>query len=390
MACATDTEGEDGDGDEYERSVNYASETSGDSRSKISDRGLLDEANHSAVHSMNSLPEPGMVNMVVVYEERKLSRIGSKVENLLELDQKKIGQFWEEPLKELKADTTNTNCMIMKSNEGCNGEERIVHDDQVEEPKITENGHQFNVFINKLNTSDRINTSSVPEDFVGPEEEENNKEKIVVYIEQVREGSYEDMSEQFNSRLLDAKENDRKSLGAIANNHDSSNLTVPSLDLVDEEVTSLIKEAEIMISEGYEARESITRSSTESNTTDHPNISGLVQKSPSFNLNLRIEATPEESDRINSMARTEFEPCILQHEEMPVEEKVVTMERSYSERFKAPFLGLLKEEEEEAHILVMPKKQEKELTSDSPTGKEKRKLRPFFFSSCMCCTTVTN
>lgn len=168
---------------------------------------------------------------------------------------------------------------------------------------------------------------------------------------------------------------------------------------------------------GYEVMESVTsRYSTESNS-DNPNISCLMQKSPSFNLNLRIEATREESDHIplihhvktaaeglsnqsslNLKPSAEYEQHMLQHEEMPVEEKIVTMERNYSEKLHAPFLGLLKEEEE-AHLLVMPKKQEnqdgrvkevKQIECDLPRGKEKRKPRPSFFSSCMCCMTLTN
>ncbi|KAK7243138.1 hypothetical protein RIF29_37925 [Crotalaria pallida] len=226
---------------------------------------------------------------------------------------------------------------------------------------------------------------------------------------------------------------------------DSSKLTVPSLYLVDDEAfereleiyprhieaTSLkgkelttstaTVSSEVLCSNnsmfdsgGYEPRDSVTRLSTESEYID-PNISSKMQKSPSFNLNLRTEArTTEESDqatllyqdklaneRMSNQASltvdAEYGQCMLQNEEMPVEEKIVTMERSSSEKFKAPFLGLFKEEE--AHLLVKQQTQDshsgtkkdlKGVSSTPPKGKEMRKPRSSFFSSCMCCATVAN
>ena len=69
------------------------------------------------------------------------------------------------------------------------------------------------------------------------------------------------------------------------------------------------------------------------------------------------------------------------------------MERSYSRKSKAPFIGLLKEEEE-AHLLNMPQIQHNHVgtknavSSTSHKRKEKRKPRSSFFSSCICCATV--
>nr|POF08365.1 hypothetical protein CFP56_77902 [Quercus suber] len=91
---------------------------------------------------------------------------------------------------------------------------------------------------------------------------------------------------------------------------------------------------------------------------------------------------------------------------MPVEEKVITLERCDSEKSKTPFLGFLKEEEE-AQFVVTPQKQEnhavskkatrelcnlstEEAASTAPKGKEKRKHRSSFFGNCMCCATVIN
>ncbi|KAI4317908.1 hypothetical protein L6164_025736 [Bauhinia variegata] len=204
----------------------------------------------------------------------------------------------------------------------------------------------------------------------------------------------------------DLKEPNDQSFGTTFDKLDSSNLTAPDLQLVDgeefqkedcsqsiEEATSS-KGAEISASAailsneacssisafsncGYEANESITRLSTESNS-DNPNVPVLIQKSPSFNLNLRIEARSEESDHMpllnqdkteieslssqtnlnimNSNLHAENGHCMLQREETPVEEKVVTMERSYSLKSNSPFLGLLKEDEE-ARLLVTSQKE---------------------------------
>ncbi|KAF7806919.1 dentin sialophosphoprotein isoform X1 [Senna tora] len=379
------TDDGDGDGDESESSVEYASDITDDSPSisEKSNGSLSAQFDHITDHSMNSLPESDMVDMAV-YEDRKMIINGSKMENS----------------HELEADMTNTNCMTLR-NGYCN-----------EELKMTENGHQFEASINNHNTSDEINSASTQEDFMvleaeadgqipdstfvncrhEEEEEEHNQKKILEEIEKSPEAS------EFIVESLDredmSEESDQKE-SSSASDLKKENLTMPALDLVDDEAF----EKEGTNYGSYEAMESITRSSTESNP-DHPNISSLIQKSPSFNLNLRIEAKPDESDQIPLLqqSKTTIEPCILQQEEMPVEEKVVTMERSYSENFKAPFLGLLKEEEE-AHLLTMPKQENhvstvvkavKETAPASPKGNERRKPRPSFFSSCMCCTTVIN
>ncbi|KAL2323759.1 hypothetical protein Fmac_028138 [Flemingia macrophylla] len=234
--------------------------------------------------------------------------------------------------------------------------------------------------------------------------------------------------------------NESKTFGS---NLDSSMLTVPPVDLVgneslEEEGEEYLQHTEEASSEGAElttstatksiepcsnnyifanggceTRDSVSRLSTESNP-DHPNI---IQKSPSFNLNLRKEARPEElSDQTpllpqdksankslskqtslnltKSMPHDEYEQCMLHSEEMPVEEKIVTMERSYSRKSKAPFICLLREEEE-AHLLDRPQIQDNHVgtknavsSATSHKRKEKRKPRSPFFSSCMCCATV--
>lgn len=171
--------------------------------------------------------------------------------------------------------------------------------------------------------------------------------------------------------------------------------------------------------------DSVGRFSTESNP-DNMSIHAQMRKSPSFDLNLRVEARAEESDQtpllfqdkttIESIASqggvtdvsgkpaadTEYAKNSLQYEAMAAEEKVVTLERSDSERSKTPFLGLLKEEEDADQMLIPPKKQDNQSAANKATtkvnsakeastkGKGKRKPRTSLFGTCMCCATVIN
>lgn len=180
---------------------------------------------------------------------------------------------------------------------------------------------------------------------------------------------------------------------------------------------------------GSEARESVERFSTDSDP-DNLNVHAQMRKSPSFNLDLRSEEERiEESDRTpllyqdkaaiqilpshgdvnfgNSVTNTGYDQMDMsKHQAVPVEEKVVTLERSDSEKSRTPFLGFLKEDEE-AHIVATPYKQEnysgiekptkdlykspaEEITSASSKVKEKRKARSSLFGTCMCCATVIN
>jgi hypothetical protein len=181
--------------------------------------------------------------------------------------------------------------------------------------------------------------------------------------------------------------------------------------IVEEPITSieLNSNNSLFANSDYEARDSVTRLSTESNS-DNPNITCQMQKSPSFNLNLRVEAKREESDQIPllhesandslSNKASENHSNSMPHDEYDhIEEKIVTMERSYSEVSKSSFIGFLKEEEE-AHLLVMEQTQDNNIgskievkevsSSTSPKGKDKRNFRSFFFTNCICCATVPN
>ncbi|KAJ6351306.1 hypothetical protein OIU78_007260 [Salix suchowensis] len=176
---------------------------------------------------------------------------------------------------------------------------------------------------------------------------------------------------------------------------------------------------------GYEAQESAGRLSTESNP-DSMNNHVQMRKSPSFDLDLRVEARSEESDQTPLLYQdktaiqslSEPSDVILQSPHLlsqysqesrgalPVEEKAITLERSDSEKSRTPFLGFLKEDEE-AHAVVTPEKKDnhaaaKKTTKDlwssptmevalvSPKGKEKHKRRTSLFGQCMCCATVIN
>ena len=188
-------------------------------------------------------------------------------------------------------------------------------------------------------------------------------------------------------------------------------------------------EASAFINGSTEAQESMGRLSSES-SSDSMNTPVHMRKSPSFDLDLRIEATGEESDQIpllfqdkatmeSSSCQTDFSlgnpvarvgykhnQHMLQYQAVPVEEKVITLERSDSEKSKTPFLGFLKEEEETQSVVTPPKQENhavskkatrelcnlstEEAASTAPKGKEKRKHRSSFFGNCMCCATVIN
>lgn len=177
-------------------------------------------------------------------------------------------------------------------------------------------------------------------------------------------------------------------------------------DDVEEKIQSI--STAIFANGGYETRDSVTRLSTESNP-DNLNITSQMQKSPSFNLNLRIESKQEESDQIpllcksaNDILSNKLSQNLtnsMPHDENDhIEEKIVTMERSYSEVSKSSFIGFSKEEDEEADdLLVMEQTQDNNassrmevLSSTSPKGKEKGKSMSYFLTSCMCCATLPN
>ncbi|CAL0303232.1 unnamed protein product [Lupinus luteus] len=370
-----------------------------------------------------------------------------------------LNHCMEETLEEFKASIVNAQVVTT----GSNGESNTVLGSDVswnistDEPKIGDGGIQFDAHVNNCKPSDETNFVSEPKHSVVPEAEmvsliggsivvdcrQKNGENYKTKMEETNgksEASYSnvetsegtEISEECNSDLVTLYHEEYFTLqnsSSLLHIYDSSDVTVPSMDMVDDESfenegeiyshhikstslkgAKLTSSAATMSSEetcsnnsifaggGYETREIVTRFSTESES-DNPNICSMIHKSPSFNLNLQTEARPEESDQapfkldseripnqaslslINiSMPNAEYGECMLQNEEVAVEEKIVTMERSYSEKYKAPFTGLLKEEE--SHLHVMPQIQDnnsgtmkdvKEVSSTSPKGKEKRR-----------------
>ncbi|KAF5466055.1 hypothetical protein F2P56_016013 [Juglans regia] len=196
-------------------------------------------------------------------------------------------------------------------------------------------------------------------------------------------------------------------------------------------VQGIKTEGSALVNGSTGGRESGGRLSTESNP-DYMNTPHVqMRKSPSFDLDLRIDqARGEESDQTpllsqekdttessssqadvnigNSVEYVGYNKDVLQYESMAVEEKVIKLERRESEKSRTPFLGFLKEEEE-ARIVVTPQKQENIAAAEKATrelcdsstkeaasastlhkGKEKRKPRSSFFGNCMCCATAIN
>ncbi|XP_045803169.1 dentin sialophosphoprotein-like isoform X3 [Trifolium pratense] len=377
--------------------------------------------NNNIEDSINSNHEE---NCKVLNEENKFSRSGSTNENPRDCKQ-------DQCIVELK-----------ESNGDCNGETHtildssifgIANNDQIEEDNVTENGFLFDAYVsNSIKVSDE-NASPEEEKSVVPEVEEST----VVAETNMLEQCSSDMI-TINQEETFSLQNSSSLLHIYSYNHgnveQTESFTVASMPKSDEEAiekereeysqhaeaTSLIVEelttsielssnSSLFANGGYETRDSVTRLSTESNPDDK-NITCHMQKSPSFNLNLRIEAKQEESDQIPLLRESANDSLSnkaslnlsnsMPHDEYDhIEEKIVTMERSYSEVSKSSFIGFLKEEEE-ARLLVMEQTQDNNVgskvevkvvsSSTSPKGKDRRNFRSFFFTNCMCCATVPN
>ncbi|WJX17133.1 hypothetical protein P8452_07077 [Trifolium repens] len=382
------------------------------------------------------------------------------VNNMIDTSETTLDQCIME-LKESNGDCNGETHTILDSDESnAPPEEDIANNDQIEEDNVTENGFLVDAYVsNSIKVSDESNAPPEEENSAVPEvegstvvEDTNEKpESSYVMVKKVEETN---MLEQCNSDMITINQEETFSLQNSSSllhiySYNHANVeqaesfavasmpkSVQSLDFVDDkaivkeredysqhaeaEATSLIVEELITSTElnshnsifansDYEARDSVTRLSTESNS-DNPNITCQMQKSPSFNLNLRIEAKREESDQIPllhesandslSNKASQNHSNSMPHDEYDhIAEKIVTMERSYSEVSKSSFIGFLKEEEE-AHLLVMEQTQDNNIgskievkevsSSTSPKGKDKRNFRSFFFTNCICCATVPN
>ncbi|KAM7280793.1 hypothetical protein ACFE04_007927 [Oxalis oulophora] len=167
----------------------------------------------------------------------------------------------------------------------------------------------------------------------------------------------------------------------------------------------------ILETEEPEFQECASRFSNDSNPSSL-NSQIQMRKSPSFDIDLRIEeseliyqdkAAIESKSSLtdvtlgNQVARTKCGQDQLQYEAMPVEEKVITLEKSDYEKSRTPFLRCKKEKE--SNDIVMPQKQEinssgkdneAESTSANRSAEKHKRRSPLFFGTCLCCATVIN
>ncbi|CAN4092868.1 unnamed protein product [Withania somnifera] len=149
-----------------------------------------------------------------------------------------------------------------------------------------------------------------------------------------------------------------------------------------------------------------------------------LRKSPSFDFGVHRRSSESDQtpllcpDRIptrslsvgsnakfsNSITRTEYNRSSLDYEAVEVEEKTIRVERSDSDISSTPLLGLsnkgenadlkVTSETQQNDVAVMKGEnlqasQEKETSPTSPKGSGKRKPRPSFFTTCICCTAAT-
>lgn len=276
---------------------------------------------------------------------------------------------------------------------------------------------------------EEVSLTKAPLSLFQPQDNQQNNE---MQSENIQNGndSIPELKPEINGEFLvtegspfDSKKSMAETLTPVA----ESAIEKPNQDISQHTAETMMAPAEAnaqvnnVSDQNADAQESLGRLSTESNS-NNSNTQAQIQKSPSFDLDLRIEARTEESDRTpllyhDKTATEDFSgeqdvslgsPIAraqdkLQCHAMPVEEKVVRMERSDSDKLKTPFLGFLKEEGE-APIIVTPqvhgnnaaaKRADKESSNlhakeVTANSKEKRKPRSSLFTTCMCCTTVLN
>ncbi|XP_052190472.1 uncharacterized protein LOC127800090 [Diospyros lotus] len=144
-----------------------------------------------------------------------------------------------------------------------------------------------------------------------------------------------------------------------------------------------------------EAEESSARFSTGS-VPENPSVAVELRKSPSFGFDLPHKTRSEESDQTPLLHHDKSAFGSLQYEAISVEEKTIQVERSDSDKSRAPFLNFLKEEEK---AKLMAKSQKEEDDHEKKAVKEsgaitkrsgKRRPRPSIFSTCICCAAAIN
>ncbi|TQD91275.1 hypothetical protein C1H46_023148 [Malus baccata] len=216
-----------------------------------------------------------------------------------------------------------------------------------------------------------------------------------------------------------------------------------ALEIVGESVDPVMeKQRDDLLLEPKASQEQFESFEEKSETTDGGKVecgfsivtatASMIQKSPSFSLDLQNEARTEESDSTpllyhvkaaiegstsqgddvtlgSFIEYTGYDQEVSQYQAMLVEGKVIALEASNSQKSNTPFIGFLKEEEE-ARTVVTPQEDDKHSTAENSTknlldshtkeaarapttsskGKAKRRQRSSLFTNCMCCATVIN
>ncbi|KAK8585694.1 hypothetical protein V6N13_050667 [Hibiscus sabdariffa] len=348
----------------------------------------------------------------------------------------------------IEEESDNGNCQIQSGEDGEASEEGSKADDQTEfSPQFMMNGHPVDASVNSQKEQEKDSQQEVqlitdsadtfPMDQMYRAEETEEKKIIEEIV-----GKNKDSNPIENGALrrengeqcifhsygpIEQTEAENSNESMIEANTDlTGKIVVPIVENDGEKPLTLSETKAVANGDHGNQRESVGRLRMESNPD-----STTMPKSPSFDLDLRIDARAEESDQTPLLYQDKTtidsfssQPDVTDHEKpvadtenggtpslyqsMAAQENGVTLERSDSEKSKTPFLGFLKEDEEaDNNMLMKPKKQDdqsttkettaskdsvsvKAVTSGTTKGKVKRKPRASLFGTCMCCATVMN
>ncbi|KAK8623742.1 hypothetical protein V6N13_065105 [Hibiscus sabdariffa] len=392
----------------------------------------------------NDSPEP-QVEVILLDETQ------NKQVEVSESEDKGTVLSRKDALIEEESDNGNakqSHCQTQSGEDGEASEEGSKADDQTEfSPQFMMNGHPVDASINSQKEQQKDSQQEVqlitdsadtfPIDQMY-REEETEEEKIIEEIigknkdsnpiengAPRRENGEQCICHSYGPMEQTETENSNESMIEIKTDL-TGKIVVPMVENGAEKPLTLSETKAVANGDDHNQLECVGRLSMESNPDNT-----TMPKSPSFDLDLRIDARAEESDQtpllyqdkttINSfssqpdvtdhekpVADTENGETPSLYESIAAQENGVTLERSDSEKSKTPFLGFLKEDEEaDNNMLMKPMKQDdqsttkettaskdsvsvKVVTSGTTKGKVKRKPRASLFGTCMCCATVMN
>ncbi|KAL4311914.1 hypothetical protein GQ457_01G032180 [Hibiscus cannabinus] len=349
----------------------------------------------------------------------------------------------------IEEESDNGNCQIQSGEDGEASEEGSKADDQTEfSPQFMMNSHPVDASINSQKEQEKDSQQEVqlitdsadtfPMDQMYRAEETEEKKIIEEIVGKSkdsnpiengaprRENGEQCICHSYGPIEQTEAENSNESMIG-ANTDLTGKIVVPIVENGGEKPLTLSETKAVANGDHGNQRESVGRLSMESNPD-----STTMPKSPSFDLDLRIDARAEESDQTPLLYQDKTtidsfssQPDVTDHEKpvadtengetpslydsMAAQENGVTLERSDSEKSKTPFLGFLKEDEEadNNNMIMKPMKQDdqsttkettaskdsvsvKAVTSGTTKGKVKRKPRASLFGTCMCCATVMN